>query len=150
MKIFESPQKIEYEAGKTIFLAGTIDGGASNDWQAQVAEALQATDYVVCNPRRKAWNESWQETIDDPQFVEQVNWELDALEQADLVLVNFLPNSKSPISLLELGLFAKAGKLKVCCPAGFWKRGNVQIVCKRFGIPIYESLAEMLMTIVNA
>jgi hypothetical protein len=46
----------------------------------------------------------------------------------------FDPNTLSPISLLELGLHAKSGKLIVCCPEGFYRKGNVDIVCQNFGI----------------
>ena len=46
----------------------------------------------------------------------------------------FDPNTKSPVSLLELGLYAHTGKLRVCCPDGFWRKGNVDVICARFGI----------------
>jgi hypothetical protein len=38
------------------------------------------------------------------------------------------------ITLFELGLFARSGKLVVCCPDGFWRKGNVDVVCKRYGV----------------
>jgi hypothetical protein len=59
-------------------------------------------------------------------------------EIADIVVVYFHPATKAPISLLELGLSAKTGKAIVFCPEGYWKRGNVQIVCKRFDIESAE------------
>ncbi|OAL42594.1 hypothetical protein IQ07DRAFT_669236, partial [Pyrenochaeta sp. DS3sAY3a] len=49
------------------------------------------------------------------------------------------PEKLSPITLLELGHHAKDRKLIVCCPDGFLRKGNVQIVCERFGIPLIES-----------
>ena len=27
-------------------------------------------------------------------------------------------------------------KLIVCCPEGFWRKGNVEVVCARFGAPL--------------
>jgi hypothetical protein len=45
--------------------------------------------------------------------------------------------------LLELGLFARSGKMVVCCPEGFWRRGNVQIVCQSFEIQLVETLEEL-------
>lgn len=56
----------------------------------------------------------------------------------------FDPGTKAPISLLELGLYAGSGRLVVCCPEGYWRRGNVQIVCARFGIPVLETLGELM------
>ena len=37
---------------------------------------------------------------------------------------------------MELGLFAgrMPGKLIVYCPEGFWRKGNVDITCKYYGV----------------
>ncbi len=106
-----------------IFLAGTIDMGNSEDWQQKVIdtffEKMLNANLSIFNPRRKEWDDSWSQTIENEQFSEQVNWELDALEKADYIIMFLEKNSKSPISLLELGLFADSGKLLVCCEEGF-------------------------------
>jgi hypothetical protein len=39
-------------------------------------------------------------------------------------------------------LFARSGKLLVCCPEGFWRKGNVEIVCARYGVPLVGELDE--------
>lgn len=118
-----------------IFLAGSIEMGKAEDWQAALVEQLSDLDVTFLNPRRPTWDSSWKQSIDNPVFAEQVNWELDALEHADVIAMYFAPGTQSPISLLELGLFATSGKLIVCCPEGFWRKGNVDIVCQRGGIP---------------
>ena len=51
-----------------------------------------------------------------------------------MIAMYFAPETKAPITLLELGLFARTGKVIVCCPEGYWRRGNVEVVCARFGI----------------
>lgn len=56
----------------------------------------------------------------------------------------FDPKTKSPISLLELGLFARTGKLIVVCPKGFWRKGNVDIVCKRYEVKQVETIEEAI------
>jgi hypothetical protein len=56
----------------------------------------------------------------------------------------FDPNTKSPISLLELGLFAKSGKMIVCCPNGFWRKGNVDIVSQPHGIQSTNTQEELI------
>jgi hypothetical protein len=78
-------------------------------------------------------------------FREQVEWELDALTRADLVLMHFEPATKAPVTLLELGLFASSGKLIVSCPDGYWRKGNVEVVCARFGVLLVDSLDEALL-----
>ena len=56
----------------------------------------------------------------------------------------FQPGTRSPISLLELGLCARSKKIVVCCPGGFWRRGNVEMVCERFEVETTESLPELI------
>lgn len=119
----------------TVFLAGSIEMGAAPDWQTELVNALDV-DATFLDPRRAEWDSSWRQSIDEPQFRGQVEWELDGLEQADVIAMWFVPETKSPITLLELGLFARSGKIVVGCPAGFWRRGNIEVVCARFGVPL--------------
>lgn len=60
------------------------------------------------------------------------------MEVADLIVMYFDPTTKSPISLLELGLHAK-DNLVVLCPEGFWRKGNVDIVCQYYNINQVET-----------
>ena len=133
----DGPSKIE-----RIFLAGTIDNGNSIDWQAKVIEDLKDYDVTIYNPRRLDWDSTWKQEIDNPQFNQQVNWELDHLERSDLIIMYFLPGSQSPISLLELGIFYK--KMVVCCPDGFWRKGNVDIVCQKYGVPQFATIQDLI------
>jgi hypothetical protein len=32
----------------------------------------------------------------------------------------------------------------VCCPEGFWRRGNVEMVCRRLRIPLFETLDDLI------
>lgn len=124
----------------TIFLAGSIEMGRAQDWQAAIALELEAFSEraVLLNPRRDDWDSSWEQRRENATFHEQVTWEMDMLERCDTIFFYFAPGTKSPISLLELGLHAASGKVLVCCPEGFWRKGNVDIVCERFGIPCVE------------
>ena len=131
----------------TIFLAGTIDNGTSPDWQKMVEQALFDLDILILNPRRDEWDATWEQSIHNPQFKEQVTWELDGLERADVILMYFAPGSKSPITLLELGLFAHMQKLFICCPVGFWRRGNVEVVADRYDLSLFEELDALLVAV---
>jgi hypothetical protein len=31
----------------------------------------------------------------------------------------------------------------VCCEEGFWRKGNVEVVCNRYGVRLYESFRVM-------
>ena len=145
--VIKSPQSVVKNSKKgftKVFLAGTIEMGKSEDWQTKVSAILSDRPYTILNPRRDEWDSSWVQRIENPQFYQQVNWELDALNKADIIILYLLPDTKSPISLLELGLYASSGKLLVCCPEGFWRKGNVEIVCERYNIPLYEKLNDLL------
>jgi hypothetical protein len=140
----KAPDSLDHvEAARSLFLAGSIEMGAAKDWQTAVTDTFQNDDLIILNPRRDEWDSSWVQSIDDPQFREQVEWELAAMEMATMIAVYFEPNSKSPITLLELGLFARSGKVVVCCPREFWRRGNVEIVCSRYHVPLVDTLEEL-------
>jgi hypothetical protein len=128
----------------TVFLAGSIEQGHAVDWQAQAARALEPHGVTVLNPRRDTWEASWEQRITSAPFREQVEWELDGLTRCESVLMYFAPGTQAPITLLELGLVAPSGKLIVSCPDGFWRKGNVEIVCARFGVPVVDELDEAI------
>lgn len=143
MKVIKPPHPIP-ENGFLIFLSGTIEMEKSFDWQTQVTEALKESSATLLNPRRNFWDAGWKASAEDENFRSQVEWELEGLEKADLIIMYFDPETKSPISLLELGLFARDGKMIVCCPEGFHRKGNVDIVCQRYGIQQVDSLDELI------
>lgn len=145
--IFTPPQNTSYRDfyKPTVFLAGSIEMGSAEDWQSKVAKHLDSYNFDVYNPRREDWDSSWKQEITDPQFYQQVNWELEHIEKADFVIMNLLPDTQSPISLLELGLLAKyPDKLLVVCPEGFWRKGNVDIVCNKYNIRQFESVSDVV------
>lgn len=131
-----------------VFLSGSIDMGEAPTWRARVIEALP--DWVVAyNPRRDDWGDDWG-GVEDPRFVKQVEWEIEAMEAADIIAVHFVPGAQSPITLLEFGLWAKSGKLLVSCPEGYFRRGNVLVTAKCYGVPVYDSLDEMIEAVVES
>lgn len=144
MKIIYAPDTLPETILPMLFTAGSIDMGTAPDWQQHFAEQLIKHEGYILNPRRPDWDSTWEQKADSKPFREQVLWELNALEAATHIALYFSPDSKAPISLLELGLFAGSGKLKVCCPEGFWRKGNVDIVCDKFGIPQFKTLNELI------
>ncbi len=134
----------------SVFLAGSIEMGIAENWQQKIEKALETTeDICILNPRRDDWDASWKQSIENAQFNEQVNWELDGLEKANMIVFYFSPETKSPVSMLELGLFARTGKLIVCCPEGFWRKGNIDVVCKKYNIKQVNTLEEIITKIKN-
>jgi hypothetical protein len=126
-----------------VFLAGSIEQGAAENWQEMIVEALSELEITILNPRREARDASWPQDMAFAPFRAQVEWELDAQEQADLVAFYFSPATRSAVTLLELGLAAGRRRTVVCCPEGFWRRGNVDLVCVRYGISRVPTLGDL-------
>jgi len=123
----------------SVFLGGAIDQGKAANWQEKVVKALGDLDGLILNPRR----DDWEESIDNPEFRKQVEWELKAQEGADLRLYVLLDDSKGPVTMLEIGLFAKKDSV-LCIEEGFYRRGNLEVIAERYNVPIYRKLDEML------
>ncbi|MGL6073117.1 MAG: nucleoside 2-deoxyribosyltransferase domain-containing protein [Fimbriiglobus sp.] len=144
MRLYKPPMPFVLGPGeRSVFLAGSIEMGLAEPWQDELTESLRDLDVAILNPRREAWDATWEQSISNPAFREQVEWELDALDRADLIAMYFAPTTKAPITLLELGLHAKSGKVIVACPEGFWRRGNVEVICARYGIPLLADLQSL-------
>ena len=141
------PQPLPTSPGLKVFLAGSIEMGKAIDWQTQVVASIFDTNVIVLNPRRDTWDPIWKQSITNPQFVEQVNWELDALSMADIIVMYLDPSTASPITLLEFGQYYQSGKLIVACPPGFYRRGNLEVCCVRAGVVLLDSLEDLIKTL---
>lgn len=136
----ELPEEVAADRSfKKIFLAGTIDMGNSVDWQTMLYEEFCSKDgrYILFNPRQEHWDASRPGEMDY-----QVNWELDHLEEADIIIMYIIGSSKSPITLLEMGLHARGKKMYVICEEDFYRYDNVRITCGFYGVPLYTSMED--------
>ena len=153
MKVYTAPDWSFKDWGShTVFLAGSIEQDKAEKWQDEVISSLSDLDddLILFNPRRKQWDSSWIQSPSNPNFNEQVRWELEHLENSQYAAFYFDSETKAPITLLELGLTLGQGekdKVYVCCPARYWRRGNVQMVCEKYQIPIYDHLEELIREI---
>lgn len=156
MKIIKAPNEYRDDNSQAntfkVFLAGSIEMGAAENWQNELIQVMEEFEVFrqgkkeikILNPRRDDWDSSWIQSIENKQFTEQVEWELNAMNEADVIVLWFDSKTKSPISLLELGLHAQDKKMVVYCPDGFWRKGNVDIVCERYGIPHFETRTDFI------
>lgn len=146
MQVIKAPSTEAIKHQITVFLAGSIEMGSAEDWQTEVVKEFANSDVTFFNPRRDEWDSSWEQKQSNEQFNFQVNWELNRLNHCDIMFMYFSPETKSPISLLELGLIGgyNPEKIIVCCPEGFWRKGNVDITCTRLCIPVYNNLTDAI------
>ena len=109
-----------------VFLAGTIENGSARNWQEEIVSGLKDVAGTILNPRRENWNA----LATNSELCDQIEWELDGISKSDIVAFNFLPDSKSPVSMLELGLAVGLKKdIVLCCPTSFWRHSNVIMTC---------------------
>jgi hypothetical protein len=128
----------------SLFTAGSIEMGAAVQWQQRLADHLKHLPITITNPRRGHWNPSVDSKREDSDFFDQVKWELDALTAADVICFFFDLTTVSPVTLMELGLWAHSGKIIVCCDQRYWRQGNVEIVCERYNIPYVSSFEKLV------
>ncbi len=131
-----------------IFLGGSIEMGKAEDWQSFAQAQFDLSKVNVFNPRWD-FDPTTEQSMDNPAFAHQVNWELYMIERADCVLMVLQKDTKSPISLMEIGIIAGANghgalnKMIISCPEGFWRKGNVDIVAQRYRIPVINDPIEL-------
>lgn len=139
-QVIYAPSNEEPRYPFQVFMAGSTSADGP-DWRLSLRDLLLNLPVTLYNPYRRDWDSSWREEIDFAPYREQVEWELQRQEQSNVVVIYFHPATQAPISLLELGLCAKTPtKAIVVCPEGYWKRGNVQIVCKKYGVEVVETV----------
>lgn len=134
MQVIIAPERKPI-TNQSIFLAGTIDDGKSEDWQSKLIEELSDHEITILNPRRNNWGD-----LSDNELRKQITWELDHLEKADIIFMYIIGTSKSPISLLEMGIHIKDLKLIVVCEPEFYRYENVKITCEYYNAELYDSL----------
>lgn len=103
MDYIEAPHTYTGDLPK-VFLAGGI--GQCSDWQAKAVAALALEDVALFNPRRVSFDNPWTRSASE----EQIRWEYDALQAADMIIFWFDGGpSAQPIALFELGVYGTRG-----------------------------------------
>ncbi len=118
--------------------------GKAENWQQQLIDATSHMGITYLNPRREDWDPSWKQTSSNEKFVGQVNWELDLLTHPLVRPVFYFdPSTISPVSLLELG-YCHSRTIAVCCPTGYFRRGNVEIFCNRTNTTLVDTFEQLI------
>ena len=149
-QVIFAPSNKAPRGDKTVFLAGSTNKVEEGDWRERLTTSLSELPITIYNPHRTDWDSSWRESVDFMPYREQTEWELNKQDEADIVAFYFHPETMAAVSLLELGLCARVpGKAVVLCPEGYWKRGNVHIVCERLGIEMVDGVDGLRAAIVK-
>lgn len=148
MQVIKAPENRPNDDTIKVFMGGSIEMGKAEDWQTRLANYFKDNNTVTFwNPRRDDWDSSWeQDPTEGTQFHEQVQWELDAQDDADYIVYYFDPETQAPITLLELGSYGSqnAKNVIVCCPDGYFRKGNVVMFCNHHDIKIVDTFNELV------
>ncbi|KAF5534126.1 hypothetical protein FMEXI_11472 [Fusarium mexicanum] len=128
-KVVMAPRKPDPgDKSVSIFLAGITTSTGEPDWREVLTNDLMNHRVTIMNPNRPDWDVTWKEDFSDKRWEEQVWWELDMQEAADIIVFMFHPSTDAPISLMELGLAvkSKSKRIIVCAQDGYRKKGNVE------------------------
>lgn len=141
MRKFIAPQNIaKREPGIVYwFLAGSIEMGKAENWQESMESFFEEHGCGTFNPRRPNFDATQKQEYENPYMYQQINWEYNALEKADRILVYLQPDTLSPITLMEVGKYCDAKKMFVVSPPGFWREANVECFCDRYGISLFDN-----------
>ncbi|WP_075342718.1 nucleoside 2-deoxyribosyltransferase domain-containing protein [Tenacibaculum agarivorans] len=125
---------IKEEGYQYYFLAGSIDYTTAKPWRFSIIQKNTRKIHFLDPTNTK------HDQLTDKAMKNHILWELNALEFADKIILNLLPEATSPISLVELGLYAKSEKLIVICPDSFYKSRYVHVLCEKYDVPLYKNL----------
>lgn len=143
-KYIESPEEFDGK-GLALFCAGGITG--CPDWQAEMVQLLQSSEWILLNPRRANFPK------DNPDAQRnQITWEHQHLRLAKAILFWFPQESICPIVLYELGAWSMTDKLIfVGIHPNYSRRRDVEIQTElvRPDVKIVYSLQELSQQVIE-
>ncbi|MDF1664849.1 MAG: nucleoside 2-deoxyribosyltransferase domain-containing protein [Planctomycetota bacterium] len=149
MNVIYAPEKANYDA-PSVFLAGGISNCPR--WHDIILTRLREqslesdASWTILNPRRDAFpaNES-------QAAREQIEWEFEALKNADLIQFWFPKETLCPITLFELGRWIASEKAVIVGTDPYYQRRfDVEVQCElaRPGMTIHSSLDKLADAII--
>ena len=149
-KTIEAPKEIyspQVRNSIKLFLAGGITN--CPDWQSYViGELSDIPNLTIYNPRRKEMKMS-----DRAVLEQQITWEFQHLETADVVLFWFSGGSLNPITLYELGMWGNSmdRPMIIGCDPAYERKDDVEIqtLLARPGTIVYDSISDMIIELTS-
>lgn len=132
-----------------LYLGGTMDFGSSNnDWQQKFIEGLtkltdplkgllmyKNTSWIIFNPHVPPQN-PLAPTLDNPEFVSTMQWRMQMMDISDVVFINIMNKSTSPIPILEFGSLLTSGKMVVRCGEQHQIYSQIRLYCEKYNVPL--------------
>jgi len=133
-----------------IYLGGTMDfsGNPASDWQQAFIDGLaKLTDplkgllliknlnFFIFNPKVPPQS-AVGASLDNPDFINQMQWRLQMQDMSDVIFLNIMKKSVSPVPILEFGSLVQSGKLVVRTSEEYQLYSHVRLYCEKYQIPL--------------
>lgn len=140
MNVITAPFGVpEFSNKPKIFLAGC----ANTEWRKEFVEYFKDKDVILYDPKRSDWN-----LMDKSATIEQITWEYQHLNNADIIVFWFNGGSVCPITLLEFGEWglARGTPMTVGVSNDYEKRTDiyVQTILAKPTTRIVDSIEELV------
>lgn len=142
-QVIRAPARPQQTHRLSIFLGGTASDTGEPDWREALNKGLADQAVTIFDPKRDDWDATWREDFSDTRWADQIQWELDMQDTADIIVVLFHGVTAAPVSLAEMGMASRTGKLIACALDGYCKKGYVEAVCRKFKAPFVRSEDEL-------
>ncbi|KAH6950394.1 hypothetical protein BKA56DRAFT_535119, partial [Ilyonectria sp. MPI-CAGE-AT-0026] len=148
-QVVNAPARPEQVHRLSIFLAGNTSATAEPSWRQTLIDGLSSHAVTIFDPTRDDWDSTWKEDASDTRWAEQIRWELDMQDTADIIVILFNGVTLAPISLAELGMSIKSGRTIVCALDGYAKKGYVEEVCRKYDGTFVRSEEELERAVID-
>ncbi|KAF7546920.1 hypothetical protein G7Z17_g8099 [Cylindrodendrum hubeiense] len=148
-QVIKAPARPQQTHRLSVFLAGTTSATGERDWRDALSNSLADQPVTLFNPKRTDWDSTWREDSSDKRWADQIQWELDMQDVADVIVVLFHGVTPAPISLAEMGMASRTGKLIACALDGYSKQGYVEAVCRKYKAPFVRNEDDLRRVVIE-
>jgi hypothetical protein len=148
--VVQPPRCMRSGPDRSVILIGSEDNGEWKPWKDTIVSRLEdktsdeGFNLVVFDPERKEWETNWQHMTEGSRYKSQVRWELEHMEEVDVVVLYLGKGISSSMAMMELGLLARTNRLVLFCPDDEFGSKNVKIFCERYEVTRVEKLDALL------
>lgn len=144
-------------SGPKIFLGGSIDDIPDSPnmchWREGTTEVIKRAwfdvednkdNITIYSPRRE--DDIWAIEMEN----EQATWDMSMLSMVDYIILNFIGDTLSPISLLELGIFVNDSRLYLSVDSSYKRKQIVELYNTYYGCnKVFDNISDSVYAIKN-
>lgn len=139
-----------FHSVKSVFFAGITNKIDISDQYKILSTSLFDIPITIYHLYRTDCNRLQCKDINFALYQKQVEWEFNKQDKANIIIVYFHLTTQVPVNLLEFEISIRvSGKAILVCFERYWKKENMQIVYKKFGVEMVDSINRLREAIVK-